>query len=113
MTGEPLTDPIFKTGDQVRIHDSNPPGHRRTPDYIKGKIGIIERYCGAFVNPEESAYGFDGLPKKHLYRVRFAQSHIWDKYDGNASDTLDLEMYEHWLRAIDAAALEPRKAIIQ
>ena len=71
MTVGVVTEPLFKTGDQVLIHNSNPPGHRRTPDYIKGKIGVIERYCGRFINPEERAYGFDGLPKRHLYVRRF------------------------------------------
>ena len=65
------------------------------------------------MNPEESAYGFDGLPKKHLYRVRFYQNHIWEIYGGNPSDSLDLEIYEHWLRPADAAAPKLKKAIIQ
>lgn len=98
MTVDVVTEPLFKTGDQVLIHNSNPPGHRRTPDYIKGKTGVIERYCGRFINPEERAYGFDGLPKRHLYRVRFRQAEIWDSYDGPDADLLELEIYEHWLR---------------
>ena len=91
------SDPLYKIGDIVRIKVAHPPGHRRTPDYIKGKTGTIERYCGAFINPEERAYGFDGIPKKNLYRVRFDQSQIWGHYDGPEEDTLDLEIYEHWL----------------
>tara|TARA_B100000315_G_scaffold161555_1_gene150053 strand:+ start:11932 stop:12240 length:309 start_codon:yes stop_codon:yes gene_type:complete len=97
MSATELTAPLYKTGDTVRISVAYPPGHRRTPDYIKGKTGIVERYCGAFINPEERAYGFAGLPKKHLYRVRFDQSEVWDTYEGAAKDTLDLEFYEHWL----------------
>lgn len=93
-----IEDPIYQTGDSVYIIVSFPPGHRRTPSYIKGKTGVIERYCGAFVNPEERAYGFTGTPKKHLYRVRFNQTDIWEDYDGPAKDTLDLEIYEHWLK---------------
>ena len=93
-----VEDPVFKPGDAVDIIVSFPPGHRRTPTYIKGKTGVIERYCGAFINPEERAYGFNGTPKKHLYRVCFDQSHIWENYDGPAGDTLELEIYEHWLK---------------
>ena len=96
--------PLFGEGDSVSIVEAYPPGHRRTPDYIKGKEGIIERYCGAFVNPEEHAYGFSGLPKKHLYRVRFKQIDIWEKYDGPIEDTLDLEIYEHWLRSCEVGS---------
>ena len=97
MTAETIGERRYETGDKVRIALTHPPGHRRIPTYIRGKTGFIERYCGAFSNPEELAYGFDGLPKRHLYRVRFSQIHIWPDYDGPDHDTLDLEVQEHWL----------------
>ena len=87
----------FEVGDRVTVAVTHPPGHRRTPYYIRGKTGVIERYCGAFRNPEELAYGFSGEPRRHLYRVRFPQSEIWQGYDGPAHDTLDLEVFQHWL----------------
>jgi len=87
----------FKQGDRVRIHAANPPGHRRVPVYARGRAGTVERICGEFANPEELAYGFDGLPKRPLYRVRLRQSDIWPDYKGNESDVLELEIYEHWL----------------
>ena len=87
----------FKQGDPVRVIDSHPPGHRRTPYYIRGKVGEIERVCGEFPNPEELAYGFDGLPKKSLYRVRFRQKDVWSDYSGPTEDTVDVDIYEHWL----------------
>ena len=74
----------FNVGDRVRIKRAFPPGHRRTPYYIRGKHGVIERICGAFPNPEELAYGFDGEPAKVLYRVRFQQQHVWPGYRGPA-----------------------------
>jgi nitrile hydratase len=87
----------FKPGDRVRIGDHNPPGHRRVPVYARGREGTIERICGEFPNPEELAYGFDGLPMRTLYRVRIAQTDIWPAYEGNPKDKLELEIYEHWL----------------
>ncbi len=92
---------IFCAGDRVRIKNLHPPGHRRTPHYVQGKTGVIERYCGDFKNPEELAYGFDGLPKRELYRVRFSQTDLWPDYDGPDGDTLDLEIYDHWLEKIE------------
>ncbi len=83
----------------MRVRRVVPPGHRRTPCYIRGRTGVIERVCGAFANPEELAYGFNGEPKRILYRVRFPQSQIWAGYQGPALDTLDIEIYEHWLEA--------------
>ena len=87
----------YRTGDRVRVHAANPPGHRRVPTYARGKSGEIERYCGTFPNPEELAYGFDGHPDRPLYRVRFMQKDIWAGYDGPEGDTVDLEIQEHWL----------------
>ena len=87
----------FKQGDPVRVIDSHPPGHRRTPYYIRGKVGEIERVCGDFPNPEELAYGFNGLPKKTLYRVRFRQKDVWSDYSGPTEDTVDVDIFEHWL----------------
>ncbi len=37
----------FKPGDAVRVLLTHPPGHRRTPHYIRGKTGVVELACGA------------------------------------------------------------------
>jgi nitrile hydratase subunit beta len=87
----------FNVGDRVQVKRSFPPGHRRTPHYIRGKRGTVERVCGTFPNPEELAYGFDGEPKRVLYRVRFSQKDVWPDYQGPESDWIELEIYEHWL----------------
>jgi hypothetical protein len=88
---------LFNAGDRVRVKTSFPPGHRRTPHYIRGKHGVVERVCGAFPNPEELAYGFSGEPLRVLYRVRFKQREVWPDYRGPEKDWLELEIYEHWL----------------
>ena len=93
----PAPERRFNVGDRVRVKSAHPPGHRRTPAYIRGKKGEIERVCGRFPNPEELAYGFDGEPKRVLYRVRFAQRELWPDYAGPERDALELEIYEHWL----------------
>jgi len=89
--------PRFAVGSRVNVRRGNPPGHIRTPYYIRGKSGVIERICGEFRNPEELAYGRSGEPKRVLYRVRFAQKDIWPGYSGQVNDTIDIELYEHWL----------------
>ena len=100
----PVSAHRFNVGDRVVVKRRFPPGHRRTPHYIRGKTGEIERICGAFPNPEELAYGFDGEPKKVLYRVRFAQKEVWPDYEGPQCDIIEMEIFEHWLEA--AAAKE-------
>jgi nitrile hydratase subunit beta len=32
-----------------------------------------------------------------LYEVRFLQKDLWPDYRGSGSDTLLLDIYEHWL----------------
>ena len=91
---------LFQTGDRVAVRIADPPGHARTPFYIRGKRGVVERLCGAFANPEELAYGRDGLPRQPLYRVRFRQCEVWANYGGQADDSIDVEIYQHWLEAV-------------
>lgn len=91
----------FAPGDLVRVRVARPPGHVRTPYYIRGRTGVIERICGEFGNPEELAYGRDGLPRRPLYRVRFRQEDVWPDYRGAAGDSVDVELYEHWLDPAD------------
>ncbi len=87
----------FRAGDRVSVRAAYPIGHVRAPYYIRGKSGVIERYCGAYPNPEELAYARSGLPKQPLYRVRFRQAEIWNAYRGTHDDTVDVEIYQHWL----------------
>ena len=97
---EPLHDsiaPKFEPGARVRVRQADPEGHVRTPAYIRGKSGVIERVCGAFANPEELAYGRPGLPRQPLYRVRFLQREVWPDYQGHPDDSLDIEIFQHWL----------------
>jgi nitrile hydratase len=86
----------FKPGDRVRVRFADPPGHIRTPFYVRGKPGWIEHYHGAFRNPEELAYAKDGLPRKPLYLVGFRQGDLWERYEA-ADDKLFVDIYEHWL----------------
>jgi nitrile hydratase len=85
----------FNPGDRVKVKFEDRPGHLRTPWYIRGKTGWIERIYGEFPNPESLAFGRDGLPKKTLYLVGFNQSDVWGK--ASNSDKLLVDIYEHWL----------------
>jgi nitrile hydratase subunit beta len=87
----------FGVGERVRVRASHPPGHIRTPHYVRGREGIVESIAGSFPNPEELAYGRAGTPALPLYRVRFCQSDLWPDYEGQAGDTTVIDIYEHWL----------------
>lgn len=94
-----MTEGRFQVGNAVRVRESYPPGHVRTPLYIRGKRGVVERVLPVFPDPEERAFGRPGLPGRRLYRVRFPQREVWPDYAGPPADTLDIEIYEHWLEA--------------
>jgi len=89
----------FSSGDRVVVRRAFPPGHVRTPFYVRGHTGVVERVLDAFPNPEELAYGRSGLPKVRLYRVRFRQVDLWPDYEGGSADTVDVEIYQHWLES--------------
>ena len=91
----------FEQGARVRVREDFPPGHIRTPVYVRGKEGVVMRAFGSFPNPETLAIGRDGLPKKALYEVRFRQRDLWPDYAGPPSDTVDMDIYEHWLCKVE------------
>ena len=78
----------FAPGDAVRVSTRPHDGHHRTPAYLKGRVGTIDRLHGGFRNPETCAYAGDGLPEQQLYLVRFGLD------DG---DCVLADVFEHWL----------------
>jgi nitrile hydratase len=80
----------FAVGDRVRVADRAHAGHHRTPGYVKGRRGRIERIHGSFTNPETRAYGSDGLPEVVLYQVAFELEPACTYVD----------VYEHWLEEV-------------
>lgn len=87
----------FAIGQAVRVRRAFPPGHVRTPYYVRGRRGVIEAVAGHFANPEELAYGRDGGPPRALYRVRFSQPELWPDYQGPGGDSAVVDIFEHWL----------------
>jgi len=93
----PGTAAAFAVGDAVRVSERTPIGHYRTPIYVRGRTGRIERVLGMFLNPEEEGYGRNAGGEIRLYRVRFRQQDLWPDYAGAPGDLLEIEMYEPWL----------------
>jgi len=89
----------FATGDRVRVREDFPPGHIRTPVYLRGRVGEVARYFGEFENAEIAAYRLAG-PKKAVYKVRFRAVDLWEGYDGPDRDAIEADLYEHWLEKI-------------
>ncbi|SDZ27229.1 nitrile hydratase [Jannaschia faecimaris] len=89
---------VLEPGARVRVKRLMPPGHVRTPAYLRGATGAVERVLGPFGNPEQLAYRHtpDRLP---VYRVRFRLADLWPDTE-NATDTVDAEIYAHWLEPL-------------
>ena len=95
-----MTQPYaFTVGARVRVQTRPTSGHVRTPQYLMGKTGVVERHQGYYRSPEELAYGkLDGEPVP-LYTVCFAQRDLWPGYSGRPQDSLVADIFEHWLEA--------------
>jgi nitrile hydratase len=97
----------FATEQRVRVRGDRPPGHLRTPWYCRGKVGTVERLLGEFLNPEEEGYGRAHGQRRALYRVRFGMGDLWPDYAGPAHDTVEVEIFEHWMEPFTEVRHEP------
>lgn len=100
---------LFSAGDPVRVRDDWPEAagrrvHIRTPHFVRGRHGVIERVLGTYPNPEGLAFGGSGLPARTLYQVRFAPSALFPEGRFGPHDTLTADLYEHWLEPAAAEA---------
>lgn len=95
----------FAPGDRVRVRDDWPEAqaaragtrvHIRTPHFLRGAVGTIERALGSFTNPEDLAFSRPAA-KLPLYQVKFGQHDLFPA--GKPGDTLVADIYEHWLEA--------------
>jgi nitrile hydratase subunit beta len=91
----------YREGQRVRVAARPHEGHHRTPGYVKGKVGTVERMHRAFANPETLAYGGDGLPEQALYLVGFRQDDLLPGDRGRSSDRIYVDVFEHWLEAAE------------
>ena len=63
----------YKPGDPVRVLETLTLGHHiRSPQYLRGKDGVVADIRGSFKDPELLSFGKDGLPDGQpvLHRVR-------------------------------------------
>ena len=87
----------FREGDTVRVRAWFPPGHVRTPFYMRGRQGTVLGVAAVHPNPEEMAYGRSGQPASPVYRVRFTHAELWG--EGGSGDATVADLQESWLEA--------------
>ena len=103
--------PRFAAGDEVLVQRNEHlrtawrAPHLRTPGYVFGARGVVERHAGTFGDPSLLAYRVRSGAQQHLYRVRFTASELWPEVnhinaaDGGNEDSVDVEIYENCLLA--------------
>ena len=101
----------FESGEQVRVRAENSHRttwrrpHLRTPGYLFGATGVVERFCGDFADPSLLAYGITCAPTLPLYRVSFRLGELWSEVETDEADTsITVDLYSSWLERCDAAS---------
>jgi hypothetical protein len=91
----------FKEGEAIRIAEKFPIGHYRTPTYVRGKQGTIVKILGKYINPEREAFGKNAGDKLWYYMVSIPQKELWENYQGQDTDLLEIEVFDNWLEPIN------------
>ncbi len=65
----PAVDPRFAVGDRVRVQRMRPPGHNRSPRYLRGIAGVVQRVQCNDVRP--------GAGAEPVYLVSFDSVDVW------------------------------------
>lgn len=79
----------FNTGDRVFVKRENPLGNPRTPNYVKGKKGIVTAVHGVINNPTDHRDLY-----APLYTVMFEVKEVFGR---QSSDKLWVDVHEDWL----------------
>ncbi len=99
--------PRFAPGDMVVVGARDAAIHCRTPYYLRGKRGVIERLIGAYPNPEELAYHRIGVPYQPLYQIKFDFEEVWGRPERNV--TLSAAIFQHWLEPVQPSPHTPQE----
>lgn len=79
----------FTAGQQVRVRTESPGGNPRTPDYLKGKTGVIAALVGVIENPSDHRNTYP-----YLYTVAFDVAELSGE---PSTDKVFADVHEEWL----------------
>jgi nitrile hydratase subunit beta len=85
----------FNVGGRVRARNINPVGPTRSPRYVRGKTGTIERDHGVFVFPDTNGR-FVGEKPQHVYSVRFSARELWGE-QASPQDSAYVDLFDDYL----------------
>ena len=100
----------FEVGESVRVRAEQSHRtswrrpHLRTPGYLFGAVGVVERRMGEFADPSLLAYGVKDAPVLPLYRVRFRLGSLWSEAEPEEADaSITVDLYSTWLEEEEEA----------
>ena len=86
------TAPRFGVGSRVRVKTENRDGNPRTPEYIRGKSGVVAEVHGVIYNPIDHRESYPPL-----YTIDFA---VRDVFGGASRDKLSVDLHDEWLEPV-------------
>jgi len=89
--------PMFKSGDPVRVRNLEASGHTRLPRYVRGRSGVIHQSHGSHVFPDTVAHDQGECPQP-LYTVKFEAKELWGE-NVRRKDCLYIDLWEDYLSA--------------
>jgi nitrile hydratase beta subunit len=85
--------PLFSVGDRVRVRRFAPVGHTRCPRYVRGVVGVVERFTGT--HTLHDALVMKGEHRlEPVYAVAFRAADLWDVESDHA---VIVELWESYL----------------
>lgn len=92
--------PRFSVGDRVRVRRMRPERHHRSPRYIRGVVGEVERVA---CQDHVPGTRFSANQTEPVYTVRFSSVDLWgDRVDeGEGEYDLFIDQWESYLEAAD------------
>jgi len=97
--------PRFKTGDRVKVRSIHPPGHTRSPRYVRGKTGVVRRVHGIYVFPDTNAHRA-GEKRQHVYLVEFSARELWGR---DHRERVMIDLWEDYLERVERGSIVNRK----
>jgi nitrile hydratase len=85
----------FEVGDRVRVRNDHPKGHTRSPRYLRGKTGVIQRCHGHEIYPDSNSEYLADQPQV-VYSVRFDGREIWES-SAEPATLLSIDLWDSYL----------------
>jgi nitrile hydratase subunit beta len=85
----------FDVGDHVRVRNEHPERHTRSPRYVRGKVGVIQRCHGHEIFPDVNSEYLPDQPQV-VYSVQFEGQELWGP-SAESRTLLSIDLWDSYL----------------